>query len=400
MKLFLSESDIVALMDNELDLENNTNNPFDQLPSNVVDGFLNFTCKSIFVLPSGVYLPRQYLPRAIEYLPLLITPHLTELEIPWKAGGEIHIRKKDAHFILRLASVRSKQLKILRMQLKFNYDSTFPFYINLISKFSKLQVLDLSTDDRLLKLPRFPSAQDEFLHLLGQHCTEIRELSAEDHPITDAGIRGLCVIGNCRSIRLLNFYGCKAITNQGIKTALDNLPFLKILRNEATIDGLAEIAQNAADQGLPFPKYALPALYIFILKETVYKAGSLEKSVLLVCPYITQVDMALMCDGIVKDADLVSLLSLKNLYILKIVQFLPVNFNEVTFRYSGGITFEGGVLPLLKKFGNSLKILELYVFFLDLDILTIMQFCHKLQYLYLHMRSKYDRWPKEEEQNR
>ncbi len=202
------------------------------------------------------------------------------------------------------------------------------------------------------------------------------------------------MIGNCRSIRLLNFYGCKAITNQGIKTALDNLPFLKILRNEATIDGLAEIAQNAADQGLPFPKYALSALYI--LTETVYKAGSLEKSVLL-CPYITKVDMTLMCDGIVKDADLVSLLSLKNLYILKIDQILPVNFNEVTFRYSGGITFEGGVLPLLKKFGNSLKKLELDVFFLDLDILTIMQFCHKLQYLYLHMRSKFDRWPKEEE---
>jgi hypothetical protein len=117
----------------------------------------------------------------------------------------------------------------------------------------------------------------------------------------------------------------------------------------------------------------------------------------LLCPYITKVDMTLMCDGIVKDADLVSLLSLKNLYILKIDQILPVNFNEVTFRYSGGITFEGGVLPLLKKFGNSLKKLELDVFFLDLDILTIMQFCHKLQYLYLHMRSKFDRWPKEEE---
>lgn len=80
--------------------------------SNVVDGFLNFTCKSIFVYPSGVYLPRQYLPRAIEYLPLLITPHLTELEIPWKAGGEIDIRKKDAHYILRLASVRSKVSRV------------------------------------------------------------------------------------------------------------------------------------------------------------------------------------------------------------------------------------------------------------------------------------------------
>lgn len=206
------------------------------------------------------------------------------------------------------------------------------------------------------------------------------------------------MIGNCRSIRLLNFYGCKAITNQGIQTALDNLPFLKILWNEATLDGLSEIAQNAADQGLPIPKYALPALYI--LKETVYKAGSLEKSVLL-CPYITKVDMTLMCDGIVKDADLVSLLSLKSLYILEIDQRLPdnISINDVTFRYSGGITFEGGVLPLLKKFGNSLKKLKLGVFFLDLDILSIMQFCHKLQYLYLHMRSKFDRWPKEEQKS-
>lgn len=89
--------------------------------SNVVDGFLNFTCKSIFVLPVGVVFPvgdqhgvhaDQYLPRAIEYLPLLITPHLTELEIPYEAGGKIHLKKKDAHYILRLASVRSKVSRV------------------------------------------------------------------------------------------------------------------------------------------------------------------------------------------------------------------------------------------------------------------------------------------------
>jgi hypothetical protein len=133
MKLFLSESDIVALMDNELDLENNTNNPFDQLrkyndglifigftfycsiskpthdtiiclysffspASNVVDGFLNFTCKSIFVFLVG----DQYRPRAIEYLPLLITPHLTELEIPFMACGKLDQRKKDTHLSISL----------------------------------------------------------------------------------------------------------------------------------------------------------------------------------------------------------------------------------------------------------------------------------------------------------
>jgi hypothetical protein len=75
--------------------------------SNVVDGFLNFICKSIFVILVG-----QYRPRAIEYLPLLITPHLTELEIPYMAGGKLDQREKDAHYILRLASVRSKVSRV------------------------------------------------------------------------------------------------------------------------------------------------------------------------------------------------------------------------------------------------------------------------------------------------
>lgn len=200
-----------------------------------------------------------------------------------------------------------------------------------------------------------------------------RELYAQTQRVSDDGIRMLCVTGNCKSIRSLILEG-SLVTTQGVQLALANLPELQILYHSSILECLAEIAQTALNNKLDMPKYSLSALYI--LENTTYKNQSLNLSVFL-CPKVTKIHIAQWKNGKLTDADFLGLISLKNLYSFEII---PRIFVEQT---DAGLTFNGSFTPLFQTLGHSLKKLSLRGFFVDVDILTIIESCPNLQSLTL-----------------
>lgn len=141
---------------------------------------------------------------------------------------------------------------------------------------------------------------------------------------------------------------------------------------------MAEIAQSATDNKIDLPKYSLSTLYV--VKETVYKSGSLQQSVLL-CPNVTEVNLAIWREGL-KDSELLSLLSLKQLYTIQVQHAIPEPLHRTEIRIERGLTFDG-VVPLLKKFGYTLKNLR-FEFFVVVDIPVITEFCSNLESLTLY----------------
>jgi hypothetical protein len=214
--------------------------------------------------------------------------------------------------------------------------------------------------------------------------------------ITDAGIQGLCVsvnhlgkedlrLGQCKSIETLNIEGTK-ITKKGIQTALLNLPFLKKFEIPGEyscavpVQFLAEMHQPDCNlkRQKEIRKYSLDSLFLDPEDDetfncTPYTSGSLGL-VASLCPSVTSVDIILIPE--LTDSDLLGLLSLKNV-------------NKLGMIYANRtVTFEGGVVPLLKGFGSSLKELS-FAYLEDVNIRAIIDFCPKLQSLSLDSNDSY-----------
>ncbi len=223
-----------------------------------------------------------------------------------------------------------------------------------------------------------------------------RELNVCDcEKITDAGIQGLCVsvnhlgkedqrLGQCKSIETLFIEGTK-ITKKGIQTALFNLPFLKKFEIPGgysfpvPVQLLAEIHQSDWNikQLKDIRKYSLESLNLAWLPyDFPYISGSLGL-VASLCPSVTVVKVEFITG--LTDSDLLGLLSLEN------VNELEIHGNDFN---STVLTFEGGVVPLLKGFGSSLKDL-MFTWLKDVNIRAIIDFCTKLQSLTLEYNKSY-----------
>ena len=209
----------------------------------------------------------------------------------------------------------------------------------------------------------------------------LRELTCSSSKVTDDGILKLCVVGNCKSIRLLSISRCCKVTTKGIQLALDNLPQLSLLEHECLLECLGEIAQNALDHNLCLPKYSLKTLYI--LRDTIYKTGSLQKSVLL-CPDVIRVYLTMWRKKRFDNSELLSLLSLEKLYTIEIInaEFEKLQFTSTEIQINRGLTFDG-VVPLLKKFRRLLKSLEFRDFY-AVDIAMIIESCPNLESLTIY----------------
>jgi hypothetical protein len=99
------------------------------------------------------------------------------------------------------------------------------------------------------------------------------------------------------------------------------------------------------------------------------------------------------------DADLLSLRSLENLKTLEIHHkaFLPRNQGEALV-IDAGLTFHGGVAPLLQTVGTTLKKLNLKgLFYNVLDIQAIVESCPNLQSLTVSVQQLKTTWSKSEE---
>ncbi|EFX83072.1 hypothetical protein DAPPUDRAFT_240613 [Daphnia pulex] len=212
---------------------------------------------------------------------------------------------------------------------RYNYEQ----YLNFFPKLEKLQVLVLRTWCKNLRL----------LDVNG--CSKL----------TDTGIEWLISKPTELSKTLEELLvNCAAITNRGIKMAVENFPALKVVANGSTFDVLVEVAQSAA-QAQPHKNSSFTRLAIH--SAGVYTSGQLG-SVVRYCPSLFEIIIEVKVG--LTDTDLFCLTSLKNLQILKL---------EIHHQSNNGreITFDKGLVPVLKVTGDNvinLMILCLTVFYL------------------------------------
>ena len=210
--------------------------------------------------------------------------------------------------------------------------------------------------------------------------------------ITDAEIKGLCVSGICKSIEGLWIRGTQ-ITKKGIQIALKHLHFLRALKvsnhygdeylegcvSSVPVQIIAEMISDLQDSDLK-RKYSLNCLCNFavcdLLGHMTYINGSLGL-VASLCPFVTFLNIDLETD--MTDRDLLELLSLslENVNRLEIHDFCAPSLRDHE------VTFEDGVVPLLKKFGSSLERLVLSNLkgVTAVNIPMIIDFCPKLKSL-------------------
>lgn len=334
--------------------------PFDPLPSRLL-------VRIIDILRDEKRLKKHH-------LELLITQQLNALDLS-KEGDEIACH-------LRLASIRCPQLKTLK--LNGCQKISKQVYQNFLPTFENLQVLDISNT----------SSGDSCLYVLGAYCKDLRELDVTSCPVTDAGIKGLCLsiddlgkedkrLGQCKLIHKLMVSYTK-VTQKGIIIALENLPILKVFECCSSVQALAEMHLAPYEDNIPdIKKYSLIDLHCTNESFcTPYKSGSLGLASLL-CSSVMKVRIVTQ-EGLT-DIDLLGLLSLENLR---------------EFSLGGGeeceITFDGGVAPILEAFGNSLTSLTLAEL-PCVNIRAITEYCPNLRFLFLVMNHSYTMaWPEEE----
>nr|CAH0106758.1 unnamed protein product [Daphnia galeata] len=336
----------------DIELIEKRTNPFYELPSMIIEEIISCLRKKN-LLETNI-------------IELLISPQLRTLDFSSMC------RENKVSGLLHLATIISPDLKNLQLSHS-TYHLDNDHYISFIPKFSKLEVLDIS----------YSKKGDSCLHLLGKHCKDLRVLYAKFSTVSDDGLEGLCVTGQCKSIQTLDLFQSSVSTN-GVLLAIQNLPALTILSHKRMVDVLADAAEATADKKLKLPQLSLSSLCLFTesgFRTQHYRVGSLALALSL-CSSITTLDLRIPKE--LTDHELQALPLLKNLRIFRMA---------VAERH---ITFDGGVVPLLKSFGNSLKSLELS-FLNVVNIRAIIEYCVNLNTLTLLCNNSYSMaWPEEE----
>jgi hypothetical protein len=156
-----------------------------------------------------------------------------------------------------------------------------------------------------------------------------------------------------------------SVTKRGTRFAIDNLTALKNRYHENTFEVVVEIVQT----GRSLMQDSFSYVH-FLLHDFTYLQGSLGQVVQLI-PSLTCV--AICVTNGLTDTELLSLLSLKNLKTFRLVPYSEVEEQNQKFE----ITFKGGVVPLLRKFGHFLESLDIS-FFTVIDIWTVFKCCPNL----------------------
>jgi hypothetical protein len=157
-----------------------------------------------------------------------------------------------------------------------------------------------------------------------------------------------------------------SVTKRGTRFAINNLTALKNLYHESTFEVVVEIIQT----GRSLMQDSFSYVHLSLGNFTPYIQGILGQVVQLI-PSLTCVVLC-VTKGLT-DTDLLSLLSLKNLRTFRLVPYSEVEEQNQEFE----ITFKGGVVPLLRKFGHFLESLDIS-FFTVIDIWTVFKFCPNL----------------------
>ena len=209
--------------------------------------------------------------------------------------------------------------------------------------------------------------------------------------MTDDGIKGLCSdenmenetrrMGQCKLIHTLKMEHTK-VTKIGVEMALVNLPKLRTFEFPRSVQILAELRRENLERG-NFKTYPLTEFDCDEFEDdsgnsVPYESGSLRLAA-NICPNVNVVYITLQTG--VTDIELRGLLELKSVRELNI----SGNFPET----SDQITFDGGVLPLLKTFGRFLRLLRLEYLNICVNIRAIAAYCPHLEDLALDDNASY-----------
>jgi hypothetical protein len=197
--------------------------------------------------------------------------------------------------------------------------------------------------------------------------------------VTDAGILMLCFGAEyldeekrvrtklCGTLQVLQLeFPETQLSKNAVQVALTNLSALRVFVNDLTLDVLAECAQNSVLNNSYLPRYSLVRLAT--VEKAQYLSGTLGLALSL-CPFVSELNIYVKYGF--KDSDLLSLMSLKTIRSLRLYK-MGGDWSVET-----QITFEGGLVPLLKVIGCSLEILDLSCF-QTFNIWTVVEFCPNL----------------------
>ena len=237
-------------------------------------------------------------------------------------------------------------------------------------------------------------------------------------PVTDEGIRGLCVgsidefgrnnekTGNCKSINTLSMNKTK-VSKKGVEMAIENLPDLKTFHFSRSVEILAELYEAALDRESPdsLNKYSFKCKVLSYSASSPYKSGNLRRAA-SICPSVNTLRIGAVRG--LNDTELQGLLELKNIREMEMFSTIVGEeddddyleseeeksnedseeddfFNDLMWPVliSRGITLNGGIHPLLKSFGKSLtrlKLSHLKICF-NMLVMTIAECCPLLEEL-------------------
>nr|CAH0099456.1 unnamed protein product [Daphnia galeata] len=280
--------------------------------------------------------------------------------------------------LLQVASFRCPLLISLKISADHDYpDDDYIYNTHKLEKFlprfEKLQDLDIAGLD----------VEDSCLEVLGTFCKDLRKLNVENcKKVTDVGIKALCVsvdhmgkaneaLGQCKSIVKLWTIDTQ-VTIFGIHIALKNLPKL-IYWDMVTFQTLIEMHEqmDLEKEFVEIPRcFSNCSELEHRCQYSAYISGSL-KMVLPFCPFLSEVRITTR-PGF-KDADLMYLVYLEKLS--KLVINDCHGGNEITFDY--------GIIPLLKAIGRNLIDLDLIQLRTPINITAVGELCPNLQKLFL-----------------
>ena len=214
----------------------------------------------------------------------------------------------------------------------------------------------------------------------------LRVLEARRCPVTDVGIKGLCVsvddgevnagLGQCKSLHTLDIFGTK-VTTKGVEMALENLPDLKVFDCNYQIQVLADMLRGPSHKNLRCLQN-LTSLRNdgWSIDRIFCQRGDIEL-VAATCVSVNKVriDPNVIVQNAHTNATVLELLKLK-----KLCEF-HINGDWLDVMKSSELTFNGGILPLLKHFPLTSLTIENLNTDTPVNIRAIVENCPKLQTL-------------------
>jgi hypothetical protein len=162
------------------------------------------------------------------------------------------------------------------------------------------------------------------------------------------------------------------VTKKGTKMALQHFSALEFIENRNIFDVLVEVVKSAARVQSRPQIIKFPFLRLKIRPAGLYRKGNFGL-VVGCCPGL--LDLTIVVKKGLTDSDLFCLTNLKNFRLLRILGLKPI-LGDLNRSRGDEITFDMGIAPVLKVVGNSLKVLDLLHF--EVDIWTIVKYCPNL----------------------